>query len=171
MPPESQIPIASQETPRRFAAWLSLFYGTTFGLGGTYLPFFPVWLKAIGIDPSWIGMIAAAPAVTRFTLLPFITGLAESKRAVRGAMIATAFATALGFVVVGMQHQPLAVFLAFAATACVWTPMVPLTDAYALRGVARYGLDYGPLRLWGRWPLSWGRWLAGCWSMSSRPAT
>jgi MFS transporter, PPP family, 3-phenylpropionic acid transporter len=26
---------------------------------------------------------------------------------------------------------------------------VPLTDAYALRGVARYGLNYGPLRLWG----------------------
>jgi MFS transporter, PPP family, 3-phenylpropionic acid transporter len=41
------------------------------------------------------------------------------------------------------------VFLVFAVTACVWTPLVPLTDAYALRGVARYGLDYGPLRLWG----------------------
>ena len=27
--------------------------------------------------------------------------------------------------------------------------MVPLTDAYALRGVERYGLNYGPLRLWG----------------------
>ena len=27
--------------------------------------------------------------------------------------------------------------------------MVPLTDAYALRGVKRYGLNYGPLRLWG----------------------
>ena len=40
-------------------------------------------------------------------------------------------------------------FLSFAATACVWTPIVPLTDAYALRGVARYGLNYGPLRLWG----------------------
>ena len=26
---------------------------------------------------------------------------------------------------------------------------MPLTDAYALRGVARYGLNYGPLRLWG----------------------
>ena len=49
----------------------------------------------------------------------------------------------------GTQHLPFAVFLAYAATACVWTPMVPLTDAYALRGVARYGLDYGPLRLWG----------------------
>ena len=149
MPAESQIPIASANQVRRFARWLSLFYGTTFGLGGTYLPFFPVWLKAIGIDPSWIGMIAAAPAVTRFTVLPFITGFAERHRAVRGAMIATAFATACGFLVIGTQHTPLAVFLLFALTASVWTPMVPLTDAYALRGVARYGLDYGPLRLWG----------------------
>ncbi len=64
-------------------------------------------------------------------------------------MIVTAFVTALGFSAVGTQHQPLLVFLAYAVTACVWTPMVPLTDAYALRGVARYGLDYGPLRLWG----------------------
>jgi MFS transporter, PPP family, 3-phenylpropionic acid transporter len=149
MPAESQIPIASPNQVRRFARWLSLFYGTTFGLGGTYLPFFPVWLKAIGIDPSWIGMIAAAPAVTRFTVLPFITGFAERHRAVRGAMIATAFATACGFLAIGTQHAPLLVFLLFALTASVWTPMVPLTDAYALRGVARYGLDYGPVRLWG----------------------
>jgi PPP family 3-phenylpropionic acid transporter len=27
--------------------------------------------------------------------------------------------------------------------------MTPLTDAYALKGVSRYGLNYGPLRLWG----------------------
>lgn len=26
---------------------------------------------------------------------------------------------------------------------------MPLTDAYALRGVVHYGLSYGPLRLWG----------------------
>jgi MFS transporter, PPP family, 3-phenylpropionic acid transporter len=139
----------SQDLRRRFATWLSLFYGTTFGLGGTYLPFFPVWLKAVGIDPSWIGTIVAAPAVTRFTVLPFITGLAERRQAVRGAMILTAFATATGFTVIGTQHQPLLVFLCFVATACVWTPMVPLTDAYALRGVRSYGLSYGPLRLWG----------------------
>ena len=149
MPADSQIPIASEDMSRRFAAWLRLFYGTTFGLGGTYLPFFPVWLKAIGIDSSWIGIISAAPAVTRFTALPFITALAESRRSVRGAMILTAFATALGFMLVGTQQHAIPVFLLFAATACAWTPMVPLTDAYALRGVARYGLDYGPLRLWG----------------------
>jgi PPP family 3-phenylpropionic acid transporter len=149
MPRESQIPIASQDASKRFAARLALFYGTQFGLIGTHLPFFPVWLKAVGIDSSWIGIITAVPAVTRFSVLPVVTGLAERRYSLRAAMIATAFATALGFSLVGTQHQPVLVFLAYVAAACVWTPMVPLTDAYALRGVARFGLNYGPLRLWG----------------------
>jgi MFS transporter, PPP family, 3-phenylpropionic acid transporter len=149
MQTESQIPIASAATSGRFARGLALFYGTLFGLAGTHLPFFPVWLKAVGIDASWIGVITAIPSVTRFTILPFVTGLAERRQSLRGAMIVTAFVTALGFLVVGTQHQPLLVFLAYAVTACVWTPMLPMTDAYALKGVMRYGLNYGPLRLWG----------------------
>ena len=149
MASESQIPTASHDLPRRFAFRLALFYGSSFALIGCHLPFFPVWLKAVGIDAAWIGIIAAVPAVTRFTVLPVITGLAERHAAVRGAMVATAVVTTLGFSVIGTQHLPLAVFLAYAVTAASWTPTVPLTDAYALRGVARYGLNYGPLRLWG----------------------
>src|SRR5258705_3960848 len=42
MPPESTIPIASHDTPRRFATRLALFYGTMFGMVGTHLPFFTV---------------------------------------------------------------------------------------------------------------------------------
>ncbi len=87
--------------------------------------------------------------MTRFTILPLVTGLAERHQSLRAALIITAFATALGFSLIGTQHEPLLVFIAYAATACLWTPMVPLTDAYALRGVARFGLNYGPLRLWG----------------------
>jgi PPP family 3-phenylpropionic acid transporter len=149
MPSESQIPIASQAVSRRFATRLALFYGALFGLVGTHLPFFPVWLKAVGIDASWIGIITAVPAVTRFTVLPFITGLAERRQALRGTLIVAVFATALGLTLVGTQHAPLAVFLIYAATSGLWTSTTPLTDAYALRGVARYGLNYGPLRLWG----------------------
>ena len=135
--------------PRRFAPSLALFYGAVFALIGSHLPFFPVWLRAVGVDASWIGIIAAVPAVTRFTVLPFVTALAERRRMLRGAMIATAVMTTLGFSVVGTQHLPLLVFLAYVLTASIWTPMVPLTDAYALHGVARYGLKYGPLRLSG----------------------
>jgi MFS transporter, PPP family, 3-phenylpropionic acid transporter len=149
MPLESQIPTASHDTSKRFAVRLALFYGAAFGMIGTHLPFFPVWLKAVGIEASWIGIITAVPAVTRFSILPLVTGLAEKRQSLRAAMIVTAFVTALGFVVVGTQHLAPLVFAAYAVTACMWTPMVPLTDAYALRGVARYGLNYGPLRLWG----------------------
>ena len=149
MPSESQIPTASSRESKRFATRLALFYGAIFALIGCHLPFFPVWLRAVGIDAAWIGVIAAVPAVTRFTVLPMVTGFAERRGAVRGAMMATAVMTTFGFAVIGTQHLPLAVFLAYAVTAASWTPTVPLTDAYALRGVARYSLDSGPLRLWG----------------------
>jgi MFS transporter, PPP family, 3-phenylpropionic acid transporter len=128
---------------------LAAFYASLFGLVGTHLPFFPVWLKAVGIDAAWIGVITALPAISRFTALPFVTSLAERRQAVRQAITVTAFATAIGLVVLGMQNQALILFVIYAVTCCVWTPMTPLTDAYALRGVRRYGLNYGPLRLWG----------------------
>ena len=144
---ESQIPTASAAS--RFASRLALVYGTGFGLVGTHLPFFPVWLKAVGVDAGWIGIITAVPAVTRFTVLPFVTAFAERRHALRGAIMVTAFATATGLALVGTQHLPLLILLGYAATCCLWTPMVPLIDAYALRGVSQYGLKYGPLRLWG----------------------
>ena len=147
MTAESQIPTAA--AARRFAGPLALVYSAGFGLVGTHLPYFPVWLKAVGVDAGWIGLITAVPAVTRFTVLPFVTGFAERRHAVRGAIMVTAFATAIGLAVVGTQHLPPLILLAYAATCCLWTPMVPLIDAYALRGVAQYGLKYGPLRLWG----------------------
>ena len=148
MPSESQIPIASQDASKRFASRLALFYGATFGTIGTHLPFFTVWLKAVGIDAWWIGVIGAVPSLTRFTVLPLVTSLAE-KYSLRWALTVTALATAAGFAVIGTQYLPLAVLVAYAVTCCLWTPMMPLTDAYALRGVARFGLNYGPLRLWG----------------------
>jgi MFS transporter, PPP family, 3-phenylpropionic acid transporter len=149
MTSESEIPITSRTASRRFAGPVGLFYGTLFGLAGTHLPFFPVWLRAIGLEPYWIGIISAVPAVTRFTVLPLVTGLAERRHALRGALVLTAFATALGFALIATQHLPVPIFLAYVATCCLWTPMVPLTDAYALRGVVRHGLNYGRLRLWG----------------------
>src|ERR1700730_14612554 len=123
MPPEPQIPIGDEATSKRLATRLALFYGTLFGLSGTHLPFFPVWLKAVGIDAAWIGIIIAVPAVTRFTILPFVTALAERRHALRAALVLTAIATALGFTLVGSQRQPLLVFLAYVATCAMWTPM------------------------------------------------
>ncbi len=146
---ESQKHPAGQSVARRFAIRTSLFYASTLGVVGTYLPFFPVWLKAIGVDASWIGIITAVPSFSRFTILPFVTAFAERRQILRETMMVMAFVTALGFSVVGNLHHPLAILIVFSLTACTWTPLGPLTDGYALKGVARYGLDYGPMRLWG----------------------
>src|ERR1700689_1451434 len=104
MSPESQIPIASTLTSRRFAVRLAMFYAAVLALIGCHLPFFPIWLRAVGIDAAWIGIIAAVPSLTRFTILPLVTAFAKRRSFERGAMIATAILTALGFVAIGTQH-------------------------------------------------------------------
>jgi MFS transporter, PPP family, 3-phenylpropionic acid transporter len=149
MVPASQIPVLSTAEVRRFSQRLALVYGAVFGLVGISLPYFPVWLRAVGIDVGWIGVITAVPSLTRFTVLPLVTGSAERYRILRQAIVILAFLTSLGFLVIGQFNQPLPILLLFILTACVWTPIVPMVDGYALKGVTQYGLDYGPLRLWG----------------------
>lgn len=146
---ESQTHALAQLQGRRFAQRVGLFYASTVGIIGTYLPFFPVWLKAVGVDPFWIGIITAVPSVSRFTVLPFITAAAERRHMLRGGIVAMAFLSTAGFALLGLLHQPLAILIVFALTACVWTPLGPMTDGYTLKGLARHRLDYGPLRLWG----------------------
>src|SRR6201986_5424635 len=101
---ESQIPIASDGDAGRFARRLALFYGASFGNMGAHLPFFTVWLKAVGIDASWIGIISAVPAATRVTPLPVVTGSDERRYSLPAALIAPAFLPALCFSIPGTQH-------------------------------------------------------------------
>ena len=146
---EQKITGARDPAARRFAIRTALFYSTIVGLGGTYLPFFPVWLKAVGVDAAWIGMITAVPSVVRLSVLPLITRFAESRDLLRATMIVGSILTVVGFCALGWLREPLAIFIVFSVTAVVWIPLSSLTDGYALKGVARYGLNYGPLRLWG----------------------
>lgn len=146
---ESQTDTPAQLRGRRFARRVGLFYASTVGVFGTYLPFFPVWLRAIGIDAFWIGLITAVPSISRFTVLPLITAAAERRQVLRGTIMALAFLSAAGFAVIGLLHHPLAILIVFALTACAWTPLGPMTDGYTLKGLAHYRFDYGPVRLWG----------------------
>jgi PPP family 3-phenylpropionic acid transporter len=146
---ESEIPTTSAMAARRFAIRLSLFYAAIFSLMGAHLPFFPLWLKAIGTDAGWIGVIVAVPSATRFTVLPLVTGFAGRQRSLRGVLIALTLLTMAGFCATGLLRGAVVVLIAFAVTACAWTPILPLTESYALQGVSRHRLHYGPLRLWG----------------------
>ncbi len=134
---------------RRFAFRLAAFYAALFAIAGAYMPFFPVWLQAIGLEPAQIGLIVAVPAVARLLAVPVITSLAGRYDALRAAIVGTACLVFVCFLLLGNMRTALTVAIVIYLLAWPWTAVVPLIDAYALRGVAWYRRDYGPIRLWG----------------------
>jgi PPP family 3-phenylpropionic acid transporter len=133
----------------RFAFRLATFYAALFAVSGAYMPFFPVWLQAIGLGPTEIGLIIAMPAAARLLAVPAITSVAGRLDTLRGGIVATAVFTFLGFLLLGNMHSALTVGILMYLLSWPWTAVTPLTDAYALRGTVWYRRAYGPIRLWG----------------------
>lgn len=142
MPDHSEI-----RTDPRFALRLSAFYAAYFIGVGIQLPFFPLWLDAKGLDPRMIGIVLAVPMVMRIVAVPITTRRADRTGALRGAIIAGTVATAVGFVVLGLVEGAAAILAVSIVAALFATPVMPLADAYALRGL--HGRRYGPVRMWG----------------------
>jgi MFS transporter, PPP family, 3-phenylpropionic acid transporter len=146
---------------RRFSIRVAVFYAAFFVVTGTQLPFFPLWLDAVAVPPAWIGAIIAVPVVARLLVMPFITRACERRGALRGGIVTLMFLTVAGFALVGSLRDPVLILLAMALTSCVYTPVLPMTDGYALRGIAHHRVSYGPIRLWGSAAFIAGALLAG----------
>lgn len=132
-----------------FAPRLAALYAAMFIMSGIQLPFFPIWLKAKGLDPGMIGLVLAAPMVVRVFAIPFATRSADRTDAVRGAIAVASCLAAAGYVLVGLAEGVVGILLTFALASLALTPVMPLTEAYALRGLTARGRAYGPVRLWG----------------------
>jgi PPP family 3-phenylpropionic acid transporter len=133
----------------RFVRGLALFYAALFVSIGIQLPFFPLWLEAKGLDAGIIGLVLAAPMVVRLFAVPLLTRLADSRQALWIALVIASGASAAGTIVLGFTEGSLAILLVFALASVPFTPIMPLAEAYALRGLAQIGRAYGPVRLWG----------------------
>lgn len=132
-----------------FTLRLALFYVALFGAIGIQLPFFPLWLAAKGLDAATIGLALALPHLVRVAAIPVATRLADRMGALRGALIVASVGAVLTHAALGLTDGALAVLLAIAVASIVLTPVVPLCDAYALKGLGARGIAYGPVRLWG----------------------
>src|SRR5712671_3998964 len=143
-PPKSQSPGGSGFTLR-----LKIFYAALFITLGVQLPFLPVWFAARGLDASEIGLALAIPMLVRALAIPVATRVADRHDALR-AVIVTLTATGLaGYCVLGLAAGFTMITAAYALASAAYAPVMMLTDAYALRGLARRGRTYGPVRLWG----------------------
>ena len=125
---------APQFSTDRFALKLGLFYAAYFFFGGVQLPFFPLWLEARGLDARDIGLIIAVPALVRIIVTPIVTHQADRHQALKATLVIGSLVGLLGMTVVGMAAL---------------SPMLSLSDAYALSGLGARERNYGPVRLWG----------------------
>ena len=144
-----------------FAARLAALYAAMFVVSGIQLPFFPVWLKAKGLDPQMIGLVLAAPLLARVFAIPLIARAADRHDALRAAIVLTAAGSVAGFLLVGLAGGPVAILVTYALASFATTPLMPLSETYALKGLAARGRAYGPVRLWGSAAFVLGTFAAG----------
>jgi len=132
-----------------FACRLALVYAAFFAIAGWHLPLFPVWLQARGLDPAAIGAVLAAMQAVRVLATPAGTRIADRYGSLRGAIVASAAASVVAVAMLGIANGFTLVLVAAVGLAFVSAPVLPLTDAYGLKGLAARGRAYGPVRLWG----------------------
>ena len=132
-----------------FVPRLAALYGAYFVGAGIQMPFFPLWLKAKGLDAELIGVVLAAPLIARLIAIPLITRQADRHDALRGAIRLACAASVVGFCAVGLAEGAAAILAAFTLASLAFTPIMPLSETYALKGLAARGRTYGPVRLWG----------------------
>src|SRR5262245_48141799 len=134
-------------TGTAFAWRLALFYAALFVALGVQLPFLPVWLAAKGLDAAAIGIVLAIPMAVRVFAIPLAARQADQRNALRAALVIAAVGAVLGYGALAKGAVP--IMAAFALASLCSTPLMPLADAYALRGLRGLGRGYGPVRLWG----------------------
>ena len=139
-------PLSSESA---FAWRLAIFYAALFVALGVQLPFLPLWLAAKGLDAGAIGIALALPMIVRVFAIPLATRGADRHDALRMAIVIAAGMAVLGYGAVGMAQGAAVITIALALASVFYTPIMPLADAYALRGLGRLRRAYGPVRLWG----------------------
>lgn len=131
-----------------FAPRLAAFYATLGIATGFGMPFFPLWLEYKGLDAAAIGIVLAAPMVVRIFCVPLATRFADRFNALRAAILISSIGSALGNALIGFGSGFISILCFMVLAALFFTPGFPLTDAYALRGLAERKRAYGPVRLW-----------------------
>ncbi len=135
--------------PRAFEMRVAAMSAAGFALNGLYLPFFPVWLDAIGLAAPQISMILAAAMLARIVSAPFIMAATDrSSERVRILVVISVVSVMCASMFLVARTFALLLAVSVALGVASGTQM-PITDSVALSGVRRFGSDYARIRVWG----------------------
>lgn len=128
---------------------LASVYAALFVAPGFYLPFFPVFLAAMGFSPEAIGIAIGIPMAVRLFANPIAGVLSDRIGRPRRFLAVLGFGAAFSFALMALVPGTAAVLLLVALATIFWGPAFPLTDAFGVRLAREKGIDYGRARLWG----------------------
>ncbi len=126
------------------AVYAALFVGP-----GFYLPFFPVFLAALGFSPEAIGFAIGIPMGVRLVANPVAGILSDRLGRPRRFLAVLGAGAAACFGLMAFVSGAPATLILVALSTLFWGPSFPLTDALAVRLARERGIDYGRARLWG----------------------
>lgn len=128
---------------------LATVYGTMFLFTGVYLPFFPVWLKAQGLDATEISLVVALSLFLRIVVSPFFAAVADRIGDRRRVMVWLAWASLVSAALfLWVEGFGLILLVALVLNA-VFPSISPLIETMAMRARIDRGMNYGRVRLWG----------------------
>jgi len=128
---------------------LSLYYLASFAVLGVYIPYFNLYLAALGFSGLQIGMLNLLLPLT-MVLMPAPGGmLADRLGRRRGLVIASGLLSLAAFTLMLAARTFAAAALVIAAYAALRAPALPLVEATAMEVSAAGGPPYGRMRAWG----------------------
>lgn len=133
----------------RGSGTLAAVYAALFIAPGFYLPFFPVFLVAMGFSPEAIGIAIGIPMGVRLLANPVAGILSDRWGRPRRFLAVLGVGAAFAFVLMAVVPGTASILLLVALATVFWGPAFPLTDAFGVRLARERGFDYGRARLWG----------------------
>ncbi|MGD1935740.1 MAG: MFS transporter [Candidatus Phaeomarinobacter sp.] len=124
-------------------------YGAIFLGMGTFLPYFPVWLESRGLSAYEIGLLFSLSGVVRMGTMPVIAYVADRAGApvrVLRLLTAVTLVANVAYLATGSFWPILAVLMVMTVFG---PPIMPMTDALAMRDSEAGKLVYGRARAWG----------------------
>ena len=137
------------DMPKALRLRLSFYYAAMFAMVGVQLPFWPVWLKAQGLDASEIGLVLSAVLWVKVVASPLLAQAADRRQQRRLFMVTLASLALVGYALLPLGSGFWWLVALSVVAGVAFSAVMPLGEAITLSTVYALGLDYGRIRLWG----------------------
>lgn len=124
-------------------------YFITFCSTGVLIVYLNLYLKRAGLSDSQLGTAAAIPSLMTIFSPPIWGMIADSVKDMRRVLVVLFLAAGMLYPLLLFTNNYYAILGIIMLTSFFYLPNIPLSDALTLNHIARYGGDYGRIRLWG----------------------